>query len=258
MLSSATLRPINLTTTILDHNGVDISSSFEVRIFRHSLHDATSKTHNRTNPMNNLNDRTVTKTQFAQLVNACPANSSFVSSHCDPEAGGDFAMQQYVYNCKHMETTYSQATGAVIGSRPVFRLRDGHCANDEMCVQIHSPNSMAACVKVYLFDDFQIDKNGIVRGMLGGSFFSLDDMQMYASMSESDAKTVVELSRLEVDAWNGPESVDKAAAQSFRCRNCVDLNTGSFDADTNSLKVQATLLTSGAMTGILWLGLMSG
>ena len=128
-----------------------------------------------------------------------------------------------------------------------------------MCVQIKRPTPIAACVKVELFDSFDYsEKDGIFRGMLGGDIFSLDDMQVYAAMSESDETTAMELSNLEVDASNSRKMVDEGAVQSFRCRNCVDLNTDSFNADTNALKVQATLLTSGAMTGILWLGLLSG
>ena len=167
-------------------------------------------------------------------------------------------MQQYVYNCKRTETTFNEITGEVTGSRPVFRLRNGRCEDDELCVQINSPNVMAACVKTWLFDDFQIDKDGTVKGMLGGSVFSLDDMHLYAAVSKSDATTAMELSKLEIDASNTPEPIEKAAPQRFRCRNCVDLNTGTLKANTNELKVQATLLTSGAMAGILWLGLMSG
>ena len=265
MISRATSHPVNISTTIRNHQGVDISSSFEVRIYRLSLEDAVSKAHNTKHPphntTNDLNSRTERpKTQFAQLVNACPPNETLVSSHCDQEAGGDFAMQKYVYNCQRTETVYDDLTGEATGTRPLFRIRDGHCADDEMCVQIEQPALMAACVKVWLFDDFSIDKNGMVRGMLGGSTFNLENMHLYATVSGDDKTTPLGMSNFEIDGSTSSKTGAEGSAgevQRFRCRNCVDLNAGAFQADTNALKVQATL-ASVATTGILWLGLVSG
>ena len=208
--------------------------------------------------VNNLNDRSPTSTKFAQLVNACPVNETFVSSHCDPESGGEISMQKYIYTCRRTDNTYSAITGNVIGSRPVYRIRDGHCEDDEICVTSHAPRLIASCVKVWLFDDFHIDKDGHVRPMLGGEIFSLDNLMVYAAVSESNARKAVELSSLGVDAWNTGETVDNKAVQSEKCRNCMEVSTDTLEPKTDSLRVEATLMTTGAMAGILWLGLMSG
>ena len=256
--SSATPPLINATTKILDHNGVDISSYFKVMVFRQPAHQDSPSDATVNKSVNNLNERIPTTTQFAQLVNACPPNETIVSSHCDPESGGERAMQKYIYTCRRTELTYDELTGNVNGQRPVYRIRHGFCQDDEICVTGHEPSLMACCVKTWIFDDYHIDKNGILQPMLGGAIFSLDNLLVYAAVSKEDASTSVEMSSMNVDTWNNQEIADDGIVQSKRCRNCMELRTDVLEPGTNSLKVQATLLTTGAAAGILWLGLMSG
>ena len=193
-------------------------------------------------------------TKFAQLVNACPPNETFVNSHCDPESGGEHSMQKYIYTCRQTELTYSAITGMVIGSRPVYRIRDGRCGPLEICITNKMPRLVASCVDSGLFDEFTLGKDGIFRPMLGGVTFNLEGLQLYSSVSESDEGTSVEVDKLTVQALAGNENV-----QTKKCRDCTDLEMDVFGPKTDSLKIEAQLLTTGAAAAsILWLGFMSG
>lgn len=89
--------------------------------------------------------------------------------------------------------------------------------------------------------------------MLGGATFSLGGITMYTAVSEEDQCTPLPLDKLNVAALAGNTNV-----QNKTCVDCVDMSTDRFGPKTDSLKVQATLLTTGAMAGILWLGFLSG
>ena len=204
---------------------------------------------------NELNERTQrTGTQFANLVNACPPNQTFVSSHCAPEEGGDYSMQRYKYTCRSL----AAINEIMYGMRPVYHIRTGHCQDDEICVTGRAPRLMASCVKAWLFDDYHIDKDGKVQPMLNGEIFSLDKLTIYAAVSEEDASTAVEVSSMNVNAWNRQERVDNGTVQAKKCRGCSELQTDVLEPKTDSLKVEATLMTAGAMAGIVWLSLMTG
>ena len=77
-------------------------------------------------------------------------------------------------------------------------------------------------------------------------------------VSKPDQSTPIEVDTFDVEAevaGNGdtasPGTVDK-------CRDCMDLETQQFKKGTESLKAGATMLSTGAIAGVLWLAVMSG
>ena len=162
-------------------------------------------------------------------------------------------MQKYLYTCRRTEYTYSAITGNIIGSRPVYRIRDGHCQPYEICITTHQPRLIATCVQSWLFDDYSIDKDGTIRPMLGGTIFTFEGMALHSAVSESDKSTPVELDKFNVKALTENRNV-----QSKECRDCMELSTDALEPKINSLTVEASLLTAGTMTGVLWLGFMFG
>ena len=233
IIGSASTLGINATATVFDHNGNDITSSFIVMVYHQPS----------TTPY-------ITGTGN-ELENPCPAGEMFINSHCDPEAGGDNAMQKYIYTCRRIESTYSAVTGMATGTRPVFHIKHGDCNPFEVCITTRRPRLLATCVDS--FDEYTIKNDGVIRPKLAGATFNLEEMTMYAAVSEDDRSTPLPLDKLNVAAL-----AENINVQNKTCIDCVDMSTDTFGPKTDSLKVEATLLTTSAMAGILWLGFLSG
>ena len=84
-------------------------------------------------------------------------------------------------------------------------------------------------------------------------------------VSQPDGSTPLEVDRFAVEpvigtgqlGTNGGGTAVVAGVQS-QCRDCMELETQQFVRGTEGLRAQATLLTTGAAAGILWLALVSG
>ena len=74
-----------------------------------------------------------------------------------------------------------------------------------------------------------------------------------AVVSDLEGAAPTELDTLEIEAGKQGVEVEKEV-----CRDCLDLGTGALPQGTDSLKVEARLLTTGAVAGVLWLAVMSG
>ena len=113
---------------------------------------------------------------------------------------------------------------------------------------------VASCVHVGLFDDFTFDKDGRVKGMLFGEVFDVLKAQAY--LTDTDQNEPLETKSMEVGAWIDSASLSTKHVQSKSCRDCAELGTDLLQPATDSLKVEATLLTAGAIAGgVLWLAL---
>ena len=115
---------------------------------------------------------------------------------------------------------------------------------------------MASCVQKWAFDEYTLDGDGQVRGMLEAAIFNVK--RTYAVMSKVDTRTPFEVDTYDIDAWVHGSRIEAGALQSKKCRDCMDLVTDAFEPKTDALKIEAILLTTGAAAGILWLAFMLG
>ena len=245
---------MNSTAAILDQNGVDVTSSFKIMIY-HQPPNISS------DPAKNLNDRDLT--QFARLINACPAEETFIESHCAPGGDENGTLQRYRYTCRRVVDHYHAITGVFAGRRPAYRTREDNCDLEEICVDGLVTRTTAACVKHWVFDDYMVDKDGQLRGMLDGQIFNMKHLDgsgiesldgAYSVMSLNDNSTSMTVDSLEIDAG---VQVENGNVWKKRCRNCADLETDEFGPKVNSLRVEAKLLATAelAVGGVLWLAL---
>ena len=236
---------------IRDHNGVDISSSFPVKVYYHS---PSTQTINKTEE-NNLVDRQVS-TSVISVIDSCYENETFIESHCTPQDDQESPLQAYSYTCRGMIHHWHSITNQYMGRRPVYRTRSGHCEPAHVCVDGFGTKQIASCVHTSLFDDYMIDKDGNVKGMLAGEIF--DVVKAFAVLSSQDKNTLIGTDSMSIDAWHNTAALAKGAVQTAKCRDCADLETGLLQPNTDSLKVQATLMSTSAVAGIVWLALSAG
>ena len=115
----------------------------------------------------------------------------------------------------------------------------------------------ANCVHKSVFDET----------MYGGSTQTGRDIQTvldnparsaYMVMSNLDGATPMEVDTFDIMLWIDDILDADGDVKENKCRDCMNLKASNFAANTKALKAQATLLTAGAMAGVLWFGLLSG
>ena len=243
---------INASALIRNRQGVDITSSFQVKVYNQASRPRISNS----TEENNLNNRqTQTLTQVIRLINECYSNETFVESHCTPDEDEDAALGAYVYTCRKV-VEHWRATGEYMGFAPAYQSRHGRCEPNEVCVEGFGTQQIASCVHTSLFDDYTIDKNGRIRGMLNGEVF--DVAKAWAVISKTDQSTAMTSKRMGIATWNSAALGGRGTVQSKRCRNCADLETDVLAPDMDSLRLEATLMSTGAVAGILWLAMGAG
>ena len=219
-------------------------------------------------PIKNFNDTLSTRQgTLSRPVNDCPGMAEFRESFCTPELDKAGSLQRYTIVCREtfamvngVETavkndlyhTYAAIIGAPPRSRQQTSRRDGHCDRDEICVDglgIEASmrgKRMASCVHTEYFINY------ISWGNDRQQDLDLEGKMASMVVSQEDGTTPIEVDTLEADAETA------GAVQTSRCRDCVDLKTDFFEANTNNLRFQTKLLTAGAMAGVLWLAIASG
>ena len=108
---------------------------------------------------------------------------------------------------------------------------------------------IASCVHHTLFDDFMADKNGQVRGLKDGEIFN--PTKMYAVMAQHDESVALKARKMGIITWDS--SSGSGAKQEKNCVNCADVETDLLQPGVDSLKVEATLMSTGAIAGVLFL-----
>ena len=92
----------------------------------------------------------------------------------------------------------------------------------------------------------------------------LDGAMASVVVSKGDGLTPVEVkmfdveARISADGAGGASDTGEKRWQSKKCTDCLDLETDAFAKGTDLLRMQTTLLTTGAVAGILWLLITSG
>ena len=144
----------------------------------------------------------------------------------------------------YAETSYSQHIPPVLAE-------DGECYPDEICIdgifKDRGYPSLASCVTE---EDFVDDED--ITEDLGG-------LNARVTVTALDAREPVRMRNLEIKAARGRGSSSRAGSSSRQhCGQCSDLSAGPLAADVDSLKVEASLMTAGAMAGVIFIALASG
>ena len=243
----ATNRTPAINATVVDRAGHDITSSFQIRFYNPRASMTTTNN-------NSLSNRQVVS---SRPINGC-SSGSFHESFCTPEDNKTGSLQSYTIIC-HVVVPLLDAAGAPISrfvpiQTVASRTRDGHCEDHEICVpglgagRSRSGRRMASCVRTEYFVNYISWGDHRQQGLhLGGT-------QASVVVSQPDETTPMEVAAFRVDA----ETTSMSSVQKNTCRDCLELETDQFRPRTEGLKVQTTLLTTGAMAGVLWLAIISG
>ena len=246
--SSAKYVPlVSASAQIKTANGVDITSSFQIKVFHQN---ATTRITNQTGDSNFNDRRGLTIANAVRIMNECPSNETFVESHCTPQ-DLKAPLQAFEYSCSKTVNYWHALTNQYMGQRPAVRTRKARCSKEELCVDGFGTRRIASCVHNELFSDFTSDKNGQVRGMTNGEVF--DAKKMYTVMALQDQSVAIKARKLGIDVSGGQGK--GGTTQSKNCVNCVDLETDLLEPGMDSLKIEATLMSTGAVAGVLWLAL---
>ena len=131
---------------------------------------------------------------------------------------------------------------------------EGSCDEDEICLnglwRRTGFGAMARCVKQ---DDFRmmLDDGGESDVRLGNRMASV-------VLSRKDGSMPLEAGSMEAAyAESGEVSTEKFDDVYQTCQDCFELHTQKSTPRTDSLKVEASLVTAGAI-GVVWLAVLSG
>ena len=246
----------NTTALIRDSNGVDITSSFRIKVYnpppaRHITNLSEG---------NQLNGRQtgLRMTQVVKVISSCPGeNLTFVESHCAPHEDEEMPFQAFVFTCRKVVDQFRMTTGEYLGRGPIEQSFPGRCQPDELCVDGFGDAKIASCVHTALFDDYMIDKDGTVKGMLQGEIFDVG--KAWAVIMKKDPENApLKARKLGIDAWNNAALPRDRKTQRKTCVNCAEVETELLQPEINSLRLEATLMTAGAVGGILWLAMGAG
>lgn len=222
-------------------------------------HQAQSHIANNANA-SNIHDRR--QTRFGRLLNYCPPTLKFVESFCDPDDDVEGSLQRFKIRCETQFRRETPITAARVGRVNSFYVRTGHCDDEEICLDVTMKKpyqKMASCNRLEIFEEWDITKDGKFRPIVNGAVFE-PLVSMYSIVSQVDQRTPMEVDKLEIDAWSSNEDTGQGDVQAKSCRDCVNVETDVLAPQTDSLKVEARLLSgvSAATTaGILWLTLVT-
>ena len=168
------------------------------------------------------------------------------------------SLQSYTIACKQLNQGLASGPGRL-------QLRSRHCQDTEICVDGHHgppgyTRPVATCVgTMYFVRMLERGNNGPLSDIFATGkselegFRNLEGLTASMMLSQSDKKTPLEVGAFHAKAGGAP---DGTAVQEGQCKDCLDLETARFAKGTNSLEFDATILTAGALSGILWLSLM--
>ena len=135
---------------------------------------------------------------------------------------------------------------------------EGSCEEDEICINGLSRrtgySAMARCVNK---DDFRM-----MSGDGGDSSVELGNRMASVVLSRYDGSTPLGVGSMEAAyAESGPVPPPKEAdfhQPDRTCEDCFELITPRSAPKTDNLKIEASLVTAGAIGGVLWLAVLSG
>ena len=206
----------------------------------------------------NFHDR---RQPWGRLVAHCPPALRFLESYCDPDNDEEGSMQRYKIRCETQFRPETPIRAARQGRINEIYARTGHCDDEEICLNVRtrSPNrKMASCNRVEIFEEWDLGKDGTFQPVVDGAVFE-PIVSMYGIVSRADKRTPIEVDKLEIDTWSSKDNVEHGDVETKICRDCIDIQTNILAPQTDSLKVEARLLSGAAVAtaGILWLTLVT-
>ena len=245
---------VSLEAHIKDSNGVDITSSFQLKVFQQ---DASPHITNHTEEDNSFHDRRdLTMSNAVRIMNEdCKRGEKFVESRCRPN-NRLAPMQAYEYTCRRVYPHYHALTGQYMGNMSTEKTRYTLCAPQELCVDGFGSEPIANCVHKNVFSDHFMDKRGQVIGMLDGEVFDAKKMYLVMALQKNaDPAVRIKAEKMGMTLSNGATNGNGGMAQSESCVNCVNLETDLLQPGLDSLKIEATLTAAAGISGILWLAM---
>ncbi len=234
----------SFNATILSSSGHDITSSFQIRLFQPPI-------------ATNLTGR---DTASIHLINYCPiASESFVASYCNNIGGVQASLQSFTRICRQESGRQWRRPGG----RSPYIPQTGFCNVNEICITLTRENQLgrapvAACVNRVAYQTCDaLQQLGASSGEEATWVrrLRLSGMRVWAAASQLDESTPLQMKTLEIEAGKKGSEVGREV-----CSDCLGLRTESLPVGTESLKVEATLMTAGVgvVAGILWVAVLAG
>lgn len=260
---SATTPSINVTIT--STNGTDLTTQVKTMIYREPKIVADT----------DLNARWDTP-GLSRPQNICPIREGeaypgrFLYSQCDHDSDVTGSLQRYLIHClppRVKDTSGSSSDSDSSDGRKPSKMpfaTVGMCQPHEICAPGTGPGGHFDRKKVIPNPDAQVahcvSREYYVElaqevSERGPSGTPLEGERASMVFSKADARTPLEVS--EIDWSAGRTTVPAGMQVKGACTGCVDLLSGKFEAGTEYLKTQATVL-SAAGAAILWISIMSG
>lgn len=271
-----------ISTTVLSPNGTDVSSSFQTKVYYTSniaiphpdlasLNESTPADFAEINPRGGVTLAYAGRPIGGDAFCTNSRTSIFQGSHCKRTLGIPSTVQEYIVYCQETEEVYAtQVRG--FRPRPSTANRGGHaetsygphippiigisgsCWADEQeyCVDSLFKDKgwpqLASCVRD---DGFEVDEDGSLEEELGGA-------KVRMTVTNRDSRMPKTMKKLQIKAGRDQGEGSSGSSNQRACEKCSDIAAGPFPSDTESLKVEATLMTGAAMTGVLLIALASG
>ena len=224
-------------------------------------------------------------------ITTCTAPmSSFHHSHCRHREDVSGSLREYIIWCRHTDPTltftgrpFPAAVTAMATVEPMDDLslfsETGMCAPDEICVDsIYAVSYLsdlvltANCVNIKYFKD-KLPPEDLPKDEdegAAGSSSELAGKTASVVVSKDDNQTPLQVQGIDMslyditesDSSSGLESNEDAAIlQENNCTDCFELRTTkAFTEQAGDLKLELNLMGAGsaALTGVLWVALMTG
>ncbi len=266
-----------LSISVLSPNGTDVTSAFQTRVYYRAkveIPHPDPNSLNESTPTNfaDLNPRgTLTYSYLGRPIGGdgiCKSRTAkFQHSVCSRSLGVRSTVQDFVVFCQETEEAYA-AQNPRYTPRPSTANRGGHastsyephippildeegeCFSDEICMDgIFKDRGYPALASCVTEEDFVEDENEDLD--LGG-------LNAKITVTNLGSRRPVTMRKMEIKAAGPDSSASSSRTNHKTCGSCSDLAAGPLTPDVESLKVEASLMTAGAVAGILWIALASG
>ena len=261
-----TLSSPTITTIVRSSNGTDVSSSFRTLVYYQS--DRVLRT-------SNLTDRQVLS---VRRIDSCrAAGAHFLGSLCVHSQGPEVSLWRYTVHCEiapipmyDLFNPFNPNGGPP--AEPRLFAEHGSCAEHEICVnsmphEVHGV-PVATCVDMKNFLPTPRDSEDIRQGtqgqgsstvqQIGSALQQIGAKKAGIAFSRPDASSVIELDALEVDVGMQGHDREVGQKQQAACKDCYGMRTKIAPADADFMKIEATLMATAAMAGVIWVTIFAG
>ena len=272
-----------ISTTILAPNGTDITSSFRTMVYNPRKRVAPDQNITICDDTQKMNPRgTLTTSYLGRPLGGngfCSSpTAEFQHSICKRSLGVPATIQEFVIYCQEtVEQPVPTATSR--GSRtrlhqsprpsprpstanrggiastsyephnPPVLAEEGSCWEDEVCVDgIFAQKGYPALASCVLEEDYKEEDDEDASQRLGGSSAQI-------TVTALDHRVPVKMRQLGIEAAKrGNRNAGSSSMETIKeCVDCFQLTTDALAPDTDTLKIEASVMTAGALTGVIWM-----